>query len=145
MNIERLKAQLGIDEARRHTAYPDPLTKAEPWTVGVGHTGPEVHKGLVWNDEQIDAALDSDIQKAIDGLDRVIPWWRGLDAVRQNVLLNMCFNMGANGLSKFRNTLKAVATGNYAAASDGMLASLWARQVGARAKRLADQMKTGVF
>lgn len=145
MDLDRLKAQLAIDEGRKSVAYPDPLTRASPWTIGVGHTGKEVHEGLIWNDEQIDAALDADIHKAIAGLDRIAPWWRGLDSVRQNVLLNMCFNLGATGLSKFRNTLKACATGDYAAASRGMLASLWARQVGARAGRLAKQMLTGVF
>lgn len=145
MDIDRLRAQLELDEARRHMAYPDPLTHAAPWTIGIGHTGPEVHQGLVWTDAQIDAARDADIQHAIDGLDRIAPWWRGLDSVRQDVLLNMCFNMGSVRLSGFRNTLKFCATGDYLNASIGMLDSAWAKQVGARATRLAMQMKTGEF
>ena len=43
----------------------------------------------------------------------------------------------------FHNTLAAIEAGNYAAASGGMLASKWAKQVGARATRLAAMMKTG--
>lgn len=31
------------------------------WTVGWGHTGPEVHDGLVWTQEQCDAQLVRDL------------------------------------------------------------------------------------
>jgi GH24 family phage-related lysozyme (muramidase) len=44
------------EEDRKTHAYPDPLTHGAPWTIGEGHTGPEVHEGLVWMDAQIDAA-----------------------------------------------------------------------------------------
>lgn len=145
MDIDRLRAQLELDEARRHTAYPDPLTHAAPWTIGIGHTGPEVHQGLVWTDAQIDAARDADIQHAIDGLDRIAPWWRGLDSVRQNVLLDMCFNMGSGRLTGFRNMLKACAIGDYGTAADEMGNSAWAHQVGDRELRLEYQMRTGEF
>jgi lysozyme len=35
-----------------------------PWTIGYGHTGPDVHIGLVWTQAQADAALLADMQKA---------------------------------------------------------------------------------
>lgn len=31
------------------------------WTIGWGHTGPEVHEGLVWSQEQADAMLLQDL------------------------------------------------------------------------------------
>ena len=55
----------------------------------------------------------------------------------------MAFNLGVQGLLKFRNTLGMVRDGDYDGAARGMLASLWARQVKGRATRLADQMRTG--
>lgn len=43
------------------TAYPDPGTGGAPWTIGYGHTGPEVHAGLVWTKQQAEQALVSDV------------------------------------------------------------------------------------
>ena len=31
------------------------------WTIGYGHTGPEVHEGLVWTQEQAEEALKHDL------------------------------------------------------------------------------------
>ena len=33
-------------EGCRLSAYPDPASGGEPWTIGYGHTGPEVTAGL---------------------------------------------------------------------------------------------------
>jgi lysozyme len=75
--------------------------------------------------------------------DRTLPWWRNLSPVRQRVLVNMAFNLGMVGLLTFKNTLGAMQNGSYAAAAAGMLSSKWATQVGVRAERLADMMRTG--
>lgn len=42
-------------------AYPDPGTGGAPWTIGYGHTGSDVRKGLVWTDAQADKALAQDV------------------------------------------------------------------------------------
>jgi len=44
-------------------AYPDPATKADPWTVGFGHTGPEVKRGVVWTLAQAESALTADLAR----------------------------------------------------------------------------------
>lgn len=46
------------------TAYPDPGTGGAPWTIGYGHTGPEVHAGLVWTQQQAEQALASDVAQS---------------------------------------------------------------------------------
>ena len=61
INARRIKEYF---EGREYKAYPDPGSKnGHPWTIGVGHTGPEVKEGLVWNDQQIDSAFDKDCEK----------------------------------------------------------------------------------
>ena len=62
---------------------------------------------------------------------------------RQAILISMAYQMGADGLSKFTNTLKSVATQNWHAAQAGMLASKWAKQTPNRAQRHAIQMLSG--
>ena len=45
-------------------AYPDPGSEnGDPWTIGWGHTGPEVKPGLVWTQEQADAAFLIDVTR----------------------------------------------------------------------------------
>lgn len=131
-------------EGVRNAAYPDPLTHGDPWTIGVGHTGPEVHQGLVWTDEQIDAALLADVAKAQAWCaEHLAPWFDGLNEPRQAVLIGMCFQMGGAGLSKFVQTLAAVRDGRFADAAERMRQSAWAHQTPRRANILAHQMETG--
>jgi lysozyme len=83
------------------------------------------------------ALLENDIIAVEADLDRTWPWWRQMTDPRQQVLADMCFNLGVNRLGGFVNTIAAMKRGDYEAAADGMLASLWASQVGRRAQRLA--------
>lgn len=63
-------------ESCRLTAYPDPASPrargtgsdGSPWTIGYGHTGPDVYEGLTWTQAQADAALLADMQKAINNV-----------------------------------------------------------------------------
>lgn len=64
---------------------------------------------------------------------------------RQAVLISMAYQMGADGLAKFTNTLKAVAEKRWSDAQTGMLNSKWAKQTPNRAERQADQMLTGTW
>lgn len=145
MTSPRLPAAIEAEEGRRLHAYPDPLTGAEPWTIGVGHTGPEVHEGLTWTDQQATAALKADIDRACRALDRALPWWRSLCDARQDVLAQMTFQIGIEGLLAFKHTLPAIKAHDYATAAHGMRLSLWARQTPSRAERLAKIMESGEY
>lgn len=135
-DMPTLLAELKRDEGVRLKPYTDTVGKL---TIGVGRNLTDV--GI--SDDECTALLENDIAKVLAQLDRSLPWWRKIDPVRQRVLVNMAFNMGMTGLLTFKNTLAAVQSGSYAAAAAGMLASKWATQVGARAERLADMMRTG--
>ena len=137
-----LITQLKRDEGLRLHAYPDPLTHAEPWTIGYGHTG-DVKKGDLITEHQAEQLLLLDIDKHKKELEKSLPWVCILDDARYGCLLNMAFNMGIPKLLKFKNTLKHVECARYNDASEGMLDSLWAKQVKDRAIRLAVQMRTG--
>lgn len=51
-------------ESCKLTAYPDPGSRdGKPWTIGWGHTGPEVVKGLVWTQAQADAQFLIDVAR----------------------------------------------------------------------------------
>lgn len=135
-----LTRQLRGDEGVKATVYKDHLGYD---TIGVGRLVDSRKTGAGLRSHEIDFLLQNDINDRIDQLMRRLPWFQDLDDARKGVLLNMSFQMGVDGLLGFKNTLAMVERGDYAAASQGMLQSLWARQTPERAKRMADQMKTG--
>lgn len=134
-DMATLIAELSRDEGRKLKPYVDTVGKT---SIGVGRNLSDV--GI--SDAECDSMLENDVTRTVAWLDRNLSWWRNLDAVRQRVIINMAFNMGG-GLLTFVNTLAAMQRGDYAAAASGMLASKWATQVGARAQRLAQMMRTG--
>lgn len=69
----------------------------------------------------------------------------GLDPARQLVIADMAFNLGVPRLRGFAKMWLAIERGDYNAAAEEMLDSKWARQVGQRAQRLAETMRTGEY
>ncbi|AFQ50459.1 glycoside hydrolase family protein [Burkholderia cepacia] len=132
----KLKAELTRDEDRRYRIYTDTVGKV---SGGIGRNLTD--KGF--RDNEIELMYQNDIAEAEAWLDRNLPWWSSLDPVRQRVMMNMAFNMQGRLLG-FRNFLAAAQRGDWRKSADEMLDSLWARQVGDRAKRLASMMRSGV-
>lgn len=128
--------QLKRDEGSRNFPYEDTVGKM---TIGVGRNLTDV--GL--SDDEIDTLLRNDVQRAYDSLMRGFPWFASIDPVRQGALINMCFNLGFARLSGFHLFIDNLKDENWDSASVEMLDSLWAKQVGARALRLAEQIRTG--
>lgn len=69
----------------------------------------------------------------------------GLNDARKAVLINMGFQLGINGLFKFKRMIAALDRKEYEQASKEILNSLYAKQTPNRAKELAEQMLTGEF
>lgn len=88
--------------------------------------------------------LANRIAIATAAADKLVPGLRQSDPVRFDVLTEMAFQMGGDGLAKFTNTLQYVREQRWDDAAEGMLASTWALQTPARAKALADVMRTGI-
>lgn len=144
MTTPYLLADLRSDEGLRLNAYPDPISHGAPWTIGYGHTGSDVHPGVAWTDAQAEDALVRDVAAVQQGLDTCLSWWRSLNDARQDVLVNMGYELGVHGLLGFPETLADIKAGVWPTADHDMLASRWASQVPGRAARLAIQMLTGV-
>ena len=129
--LTNLKKDLKRDEGFRSRPYKDSVGVT---TIGYGHNLEA--EGLC--EEALSVQLDYDIRtKAVEPLDRNLPWWREQPEDVQRVLANLMFNLGPLRLLKFRQTLKFIELGQYKAAADSLLKTLYARQVGQRAYRLA--------
>ena len=141
-----LREQLIEFEGWEHEAYPDPISgDGRPFTIGAGHTGPEVHDGLKWTDEQISAALDADIAEATAQAKAHFPWFDGLNEPRQAVLIGMIFQLGIGGTLKFVHTLDDIRDERWPNAAEGIRNSKWAKQTKMRARLLAAQLESGAW
>lgn len=133
--------QVAADEGFVPTVYRD----SEGYnTIGFGFLV-DHRRGGGLTREECEVILKMRLEKlAFQILPQRIPWYLKLDPVRQGVLVNMAYNLGVEGLLKFKKTLQAAKLGMYDKAAEHMLDSKWATQVGDRAKRLENQMRTGV-
>jgi lysozyme len=131
-----IKPLLILHEGNRR--YPYRCT-AGKLTIGVGFNLDDV--GLY--PEEIDFILDNRVKQVRQGLVKALPWFVRLNEVRQAVLIDMAFNLGLEGLLKFKRTLGNIQNEHYELAARQMLESLWAKQVKGRAIRLSKMMRTG--
>lgn len=136
MNRNRFMTQIRFHEGVRNKVYKDHLGIE---TIGVGRN--LVDRGLT--DDEVDYLLSNDIQIVENELDKSLSWWRDLDEVRQRALADLVFNMGLPRLHGFVKTLAALKSRDYHTAAEELLDSKYAKQVGARADRIAEMIRTG--
>jgi len=147
--ITCIEDQLKRDEALRLVPYQDSV-KGD-WTAGYGHDLTADGGSIkVITIQQADEWLQEDIAHARAELAQHLSWYTNLPTVYQGVLENLCFNLGIGiagetGLLAFVNTLSLIKAGRYQDASDELLRSKWATEVGQRAHRLYTQLRTGTW
>ena len=73
---------------------------------------------------------------------RVGEVYANLKADARRALLDMAYNMGVPGLLGFQKMWAALAAGDYERAAEEALDSVYARELPARAGRVADRMRS---
>ncbi len=77
-------------------AYQD---RAKVWTIGWGHTGPEVREGLVWTRAQADAQFDADVTRR--AVAPILKHVRVLLTQGQfDALVSLVYNIGGGAFAK---------------------------------------------
>jgi len=138
--------RLKLDEGLSLTAYPDPRTGGSPWTIGYGQTGPGVVEGTTWTQVQADGAILTKVNLLSKQLSNWIPSFDKLSPVRQDVLINIAYNIGLAGLIKWQITLAAISRYDYVAAADDIRTNkVWSSEVGERADRCAQAFELGTW
>lgn len=135
-NLDRLFLDLVQHEALRLKPY---RCSAGKLTIGVGRNLED--KGIT--EQEAYMLLANDI-KELQRSTILIAIVKPHNTVRQEVLLNMAFNLGITRFLGFKKMLAALKQDDYDEAARQMLNSRWARQVKGRAIELARWMKTGV-
>lgn len=125
----------------RHESY-----RQFPYIDTTGHVTIGIGRNLTDNGISLTEAmymLDEDIKYFKGKLLDVYPPFETLCEARQLVLIDMCFNLGINGLLEFKDMLSALSDCNYSAAADAMKNSKWHEQTGVRAEENEKIMRTG--
>jgi len=141
--IKKLRVVLRIDEGVRKNPYRDILGH---WTVGIGHFlgGNEIGK---WEfpEPVIEAFLGEDMKEAHRTLERLFGplTMANWNDARYLAMMSISFNLGQWKLKEFVKANQAVMVNDWQNASKHYLDSLWARQVGDRARRLCFMLSTG--
>ena len=142
IDMEKLLASVKKHEGYRNKVYLDTLNKR---TVGVGHLCVEDF----WEDDKeyeekfLMTILEHDLQSAIKSAEELCEGYNISDDAKI-ITIEMIFQLGKSGVSKFRNMWKALAEDppNYHVASIEMLDSRWAKQTPNRAQEMSDHMNS---
>jgi lysozyme len=105
-------------EGCRLEAYPDPGTGGDPWTIGYGHTGPDVFSTLVITQEYAERLLLEDVQKAVDNVNAKLQI--EVSQGEFDSLVDFAFNCGCRNLNN-STLLKKVNEGDHEAAAEEFL------------------------
>jgi lysozyme len=91
------------------TAYPDPATNGDPWTIGVGHTGSDVRKGLTITAARATELLRADLARFETAVNRLAP---KTTQGQFDALTSFAFNLGERNLAS-STLLKMHNAGDY--------------------------------
>ncbi len=153
--MKRLIEQLKIHEGFKSNYY---LCTASKKTIGYGRnvennpfTDEErAYLGRINFDDkpmtkvEAEYLLVNDVAVVTSQVEQLLPC-NDLNQPRHAVCVNMAFNLGVSGFSKFKNMIKAIENASYEKASNEMMDSKWARQVSNRANQLSIQMHSGTW
>jgi len=98
-------------EGLQLSAYPD---QGGVWTVGYGHTGPDVHAGLTITRQQADMFLHADLAAAVSCVNRLVT--ADIAQNQFDALVDFAFNLGCASLAR-STLLRYVNAGDFPAAA----------------------------
>ena len=94
---------------------------------------------------KIDYLLQNDIERVKEELKDTYFWFNALTEARQDAMIDICFNLGLTRLRGFIKALEAMSREQFDIAADEFLDSRWAEQVGNRAVRVTEMIRTGEY
>ena len=129
--MTKLIEAIKLSEGFRDRVYKDSLGID---TIGYGFA----IKDLVLDEDISEMILKRKLESLIERVNKRFTFVKDLPKEAQEVVYEMCYQLGVTGVSKFKKTLAYLANFEYRMASKEMLDSKWARQTPNRAERLSD-------
>ena len=129
-----------VEDIKKHEGFESKVYKCTEGydTIGYGFA----IKDLVLDKDIADLILMKKLHKMLQRITIAFPWFKDVDNTAKGVIVNMCYQLGLSGFSKFKKTIYLLETEQYEEASVEMLDSLWAKQTPNRAKELSETLRS---
>ena len=134
--IRNVAEQLKVDEGYKGFMYKDSEGKT---TIGYGHNLDDIG----FPQRLAELVLYYDLKETIREVRREFLWFKDMPESKQEVVVNMAFNVGMSSIRGFKRMLFALSKHDYLSAAKEMIDSKWYTQVGQRARRLVSIMSDG--
>ena len=129
-----------IKKIKKHEGYKATVYECTEGydTIGYGFA----IKDLYLSKEVCDIILSEKLVKLELDISNKFEWFETSHYIVRDVVINMCYQLGLTGFSKFKQTIYYLETEQYEEASLEMLDSLWAKQTPNRAKELSEMISS---
>jgi GH24 family phage-related lysozyme (muramidase) len=136
-----LKNRIKKHEGFLSKVYLDSLGKQ---TIGYGHLlteEDEFVEGVIYDKDILEALFEKDFNTAVQGATELL---QGVNVslVAKEVIIEMVFQLGKTGVSKFKKMFEALKNNDYSRAAAEMLNSAWYRQTPSRCEELSNLMRS---
>lgn len=118
---------------------------SHPYTDTTGHLTIAYGRNLTnvgVSADESELMFNNDYNKCVSNLEKY-DWFKTQNFLVKCALINMCFNLGINGLLKFKKMILFLELHDYKKAADEALKSKWANQVGNRANEVVELIRRG--
>ena len=109
------------------SAYPDPLSSGDPWTIGYGTTrysdGRKVQRGDKITVIDASNLLELEVDRIVAKLRATVPFWNAMSGNQQCALISFAYNLGSGfyGTTGFETISKRLRDKDWAAVPDALL------------------------
>jgi lysozyme len=141
--FSRKKKMSLIESIKKHEGYVGVVYKDSLGIDTIGY-------GFAIKDLELDEDICNEILvRKIKNLESMIKvkfsWFKYMPPEIKDVVMEMCYQLGVGGFSKFKKTIAYLQNKQFHDASQEMLDSLWAKQTPNRAKELSNRVKEVEF
>jgi len=128
-----------LEQIKKHEGFKSTVYQCTEGydTIGYGFA----IKDLYLDKDIADLILMRKIHKLEERISERFDWFLNSPKDVKSVIVNMCYQLGLSGFSKFKKTIYLLETEQYEEASFEMLDSLWAKQTPNRAKELSETLR----
>jgi lysozyme len=128
-----------IESIKQHEGYVGVVYKDSLGidTIGYGFA----IKDLELDRDICDIILERKLKALEDRVNLKFSWYKYMPQEIKDVVMEMCYQLGVTGVSKFKKTIAYLQDKRWEKASIEMLDSLWAKQTPNRAKELSNRVK----
>lgn len=139
--FEEVRERIKKHEGFVNKIYSDSLEKS---TIGYGHLitlNDKFEKGVEYSKELLDEVFNRDFLIAKRDAEELL---NNISIVEkaQGIIIEMVFQLGKTGVSKFKKMFTALSVEDYNEAANQMLDSQWGKQTPNRCEELAKQMRS---